>query len=170
MARRKERKERKSRWTTLCMVLLAQVLLQHAMQCQGPSDIVCDFATCLDRLCIASDSNEVRRPLLLTPELSVLLGAGDAAALKQLLEEGADKDEQDEEGRTALHFACGYGEMACVDALLQAKANLDAVDHNKNTALHYAAGYGQPEVVELLLKQYASFFPSSAPSWVGADW
>lgn len=83
----------------------------------------------------------------------VMCGAGDAAALKQLLEAGADKDEQDEEGRTALHFACGYGEMACVDALLEAKANLDAIDHNKNTALHYAAGYGQPEVVELLLKQ-----------------
>ena len=79
--------------------------------------------------------------------------AGDAAALTQLLEAGADKDEQDEEGRTALHFACGYGEMACVEALLAAKANLDAIDHNKNTALHYAAGYGQPEVVELLLKQ-----------------
>jgi ankyrin repeat protein len=80
-------------------------------------------------------------------------GPGDAAALNQLLEAGADKDEQDEEGRTALHFACGYGEMACVHALLEAKANLDAIDHNKNTALHYAAGYGQPEVVQLLLKQ-----------------
>ena len=79
--------------------------------------------------------------------------AGDAGALTQLLEAGADKDEQDEEGRTALHFACGYGEMACVEALLTAKAHVDAIDHNKNTALHYAAGYGQPEVVELLLKQ-----------------
>ena len=93
-------------------------------------------------------------------------GAGDATALKQLLEDGADKDEQDEEGRTALHFACGYGEMACVDALLQAKANLDAIDHNKNTALHYAAGYGQPEVVELLLKQYASYHCVLCCGWV----
>lgn len=95
-------------------------------------------------------------PCCIKWDSSVQSGAGDAAALKQLLEDGADKDEQDEEGRTALHFACGYGEIACVDALLQAKANLDAIDHNKNTALHYAAGYGQPEVVELLLKQYVS--------------
>ena len=31
--------------------------------------------------------------------------------LKALLQEGADKDEKDAEGRTALHFACGYGEV-----------------------------------------------------------
>lgn len=31
--------------------------------------------------------------------------------LKILLRDGADKDEKDAEGRTALHFACGYGEV-----------------------------------------------------------
>ena len=34
-------------------------------------------------------------------------------ALRQLIKDGAAKDEQDEEGRTALHFACGYGELEC---------------------------------------------------------
>lgn len=34
-------------------------------------------------------------------------------ALRQLIKDGAAKDEQDEEGRTALHFACGYGELDC---------------------------------------------------------
>lgn len=32
--------------------------------------------------------------------------AGDAEALKALLAGGADKNAADEEGRTALHFAC----------------------------------------------------------------
>jgi hypothetical protein len=36
---------------------------------------------------------------------------GDAEGLKILLQEGADKDERDEEGRTGLHFASGYGEV-----------------------------------------------------------
>ncbi|EOX98975.1 Ankyrin repeat domain-containing protein 2 isoform 2, partial [Theobroma cacao] len=36
---------------------------------------------------------------------------GDAEGLKAALASGADKDEEDSEGRTALHFACGYGEM-----------------------------------------------------------
>lgn len=62
-------------------------------------------------------------------------------------------DEADEEGRTALQFACGFGELACARILLEANARVDAVDKNKNTALHYAAGYGQKETVELLLKQ-----------------
>ncbi|KAL7218266.1 hypothetical protein ACSBR2_011523 [Camellia fascicularis] len=30
--------------------------------------------------------------------------------LKSALASGADKDEEDSEGRTALHFVCGYGE------------------------------------------------------------
>lgn len=68
------------------------------------------------------------------------LRTGDADALKELLEGGADKDEADHEGRTALHFACGYGEIQCVEVLLKAAADVNLIDHNKNTALHYAAG------------------------------
>ena len=77
--------------------------------------------------------------------------AGDVEALKQLLEGGADKDEKDAEGRTALHFACGYGELACAEELIKAGADVDARDGDKNTPLHYAAGYGQAEAIQLLL-------------------
>ena len=84
-----------------------------------------------------------------------MLDAGDVEALKKELAAGADVNEQDSEGRTALQFACGFGELACAEALLEAKATVDAVDNNKNTALHYAAGYGQRETVALLLKLYA---------------
>ncbi|KAK4557125.1 hypothetical protein RGQ29_007050 [Quercus rubra] len=40
---------------------------------------------------------------------------GDVEGLKNALASGANKDEDDSEGRTALHFACGYGEgMICI--------------------------------------------------------
>lgn len=81
------------------------------------------------------------------------LGAGDEAGLEELLKAGANKDEKDDEGRTALHFACGYGEIKCAEVLLQHGASVDTADNNQNTALHYAAGYGQDEGVALLLKQ-----------------
>jgi ankyrin repeat protein len=73
--------------------------------------------------------------------------------MEALLEGGADADEKDDEGRTALHFACGYGEIKCAEILLKRGANVDIVDANKNTALHYAAGYGQDACCDLLVKR-----------------
>ncbi|CAL4928436.1 unnamed protein product [Urochloa decumbens] len=81
---------------------------------------------------------------------------GDVDGLRKALEEGADKDEEDSEGRRGLHFACGYGELQCAQLLLDAGAAVDAVDKNKNTALHYAAGYGRKECVALLLDSGAA--------------
>nr|GEW26061.1 ankyrin repeat domain-containing protein 2B-like [Tanacetum cinerariifolium] len=83
-------------------------------------------------------------------------GLKSKSGLKKALESGADKDEEDGEGRTALHFSCGYGEVKCAQILLEAGAKVDALDKNKNTALHYAAGYGRKECVALLLDNGAA--------------
>jgi len=86
------------------------------------------------------------------PNLHSAASEGDAAKLKELLEAGdVDVDEQDDEGRTALHFAAGYGELECATLLIGRGAKVDLLDNNKNTALHYAAGYGQADSVKLLL-------------------
>ena len=77
---------------------------------------------------------------------------GDPDALRELLEQEADKDEVDDEGRSGMHFACGYGELECAKVLIEAKANLNVTDANQNTPLHYAAGYGQLEPVKMLLE------------------
>ena len=50
---------------------------------------------------------------LLDPVWHTVHCAGDDAALLQLLKAGANKDEADEEGRTALHFAAGCGMSVC---------------------------------------------------------
>ncbi|CAN8270872.1 unnamed protein product [Cochlearia groenlandica] len=81
---------------------------------------------------------------------------GDVEGLKTALESGGNKDEEDSEGRTAFHFACGYGENKCAQVLLDAGANVNAIDKNKNTPLHYAAGYGRKECVSLLLENGAA--------------
>lgn len=51
--------------------------------------------------------------------------------IKYKLAASANKDEEDLEGRTTLHFACGYGEVECAQLLLKAGANVDVVDKNK---------------------------------------
>lgn len=80
--------------------------------------------------------------------------AGNADRLKELLAaEGAEADQRDEEGRTALHFAAGYGELECMKVLLDSGADVNAVDNNKNTALHYAAGYGDINAAKLLIER-----------------
>ena len=80
--------------------------------------------------------------------------SGNAERLKELLAaEGAEADQRDEEGRTALHFAAGYGELECIKVLLDSKADVNATDNNKNTALHYAAGYGDIDAAKLLIER-----------------
>lgn len=93
------------------------------------------------------------------PEAPTLLSAameGEVDKLTALLKEGAAVNEADEDGRTALHFACGYGELPCAKVLLEHKASVNSVDNNKNTPLHYAAGYGEKACVQLLLDSGAS--------------
>ncbi|CAA6668064.1 unnamed protein product [Spirodela intermedia] len=66
---------------------------------------------------------------------SVVHHASSVGDVENALAAGADKDEEDSEGRTALHFACGYGEVQCAQILLEAGVAVDALDKNKNTAL-----------------------------------
>ena len=44
--------------------------------------------------------------------------------LKELLDQGGAVDEQDAEGRTGLHFACGYDELACAEVLMDKVGHL----------------------------------------------
>jgi ankyrin repeat protein len=61
-------------------------------------------------------------------------GLTDVAAL--LLEQGADVNEKDHFGNTALHLALAYPDM--IDLLLQNGADVDAKNAMGNTPLHLA--------------------------------
>jgi ankyrin repeat protein len=72
-------------------------------------------------------------------------GLIDIAAL--LIEQGADADETDHFGNTALHLALAYSDM--IDLLLASGANVDAKNAMGNTPLHLAVKYRR--AVETLL-------------------
>merc|ERR1711937_295803 len=88
-------------------------------------------------------------------DLHGAVSSSDLDAIKELLKAGADVNEKDEEGRSALHFACGYGEIECAKYLIEKGADVNILDGSKNSSLHYAAGYGEKASVELLLEHKA---------------
>lgn len=77
--------------------------------------------------------------------------AGDIEATRRLLNEGADVNESDGRGITALGLAVGYNKVAIVKVLLDGGADVTKTDVKGSTVLHYAAGYGRKEAAELLL-------------------
>ncbi|TVQ40286.1 MAG: ankyrin repeat domain-containing protein [Spirochaetaceae bacterium] len=82
-----------------------------------------------------------------TPPLHWAASRGYAAMVELLLRNGADIEQRDLIGRTALHR--GARHPAVVELLLQSGADVTATDAFDNTALHLGVRY-QP-VVELLL-------------------
>jgi ankyrin repeat protein len=87
---------------------------------------------------------------LATQELVEAARAGDRARVEALLSSGANVDEKDEQGSTALMFAALRGDAKMVHALLAANANPNLRDAHGESALLLGAGRGA-EVVSALL-------------------
>jgi len=64
---------------------------------------------------------------------------------------GISVEEQDDLGRTALHWACYRGHPRTVQWLLSRSASIVHRDHDGMTAMHWAAEKGRVQVVEMLL-------------------
>lgn len=69
-----------------------------------------------------------------------------------LLENGAEIEARDREGRTPLSWASGNGHVHVVEELLERSAHLDLPDLKGMTPLMYAAGIGQVFVAEKLIE------------------
>ncbi len=90
--------------------------------------------------------------LLFFGDLHVAVRSGDADRVKALLDGGANVNERDSLGGTALHDASWAGDLKMAEMLLArgADPNLPHLEGG-STPLHYAVITNHPEVVELLL-------------------
>lgn len=85
-----------------------------------------------------------------TPEsqLSIAGAEGNQGWIREILADGADPNEQDARGWTALMFASTMGHGPAVEALLSGGATIDQTDEHGNTALIHAANTGPPWLCE----------------------
>jgi len=84
----------------------------------------------------------------------ILLNASmknDDAAVKKLLQNGANIKKEDREGRTPLHIATMWGNKKVVKVLLEAGADPNKADKEGETSVHKASYEGHAEVLKLLL-------------------
>ena len=81
--------------------------------------------------------------------------AGDIAAVRRLLERGANVNARDEYRRTPLHHAAFSGNTEVAALLIQKGANVNARDEYQETPLHHAAYWGKTEVAALLIQKGA---------------
>lgn len=86
-------------------------------------------------------------------ELLILIAAqGRLIMVKALIDDGANVNARDLEGKAALHWAAMRGHAAVVKALIDDGADINARDVEGNTALHRAVAGNKVAVVEVILK------------------
>ena len=82
---------------------------------------------------------------------------GDAEKVRELLASGADFDETDGDGNTALMEACSPNHAPVVRLLIEAGADLEKANNAGRTALKLACKYGPRDAcIRLLLDAGAS--------------
>ncbi|OQR99647.1 hypothetical protein ACHHYP_05402 [Achlya hypogyna] len=81
--------------------------------------------------------------------------AGDIAAVKSLLDQGANPNEHFEQGYAALHWAAWEGNPTVMEMLVAAGASIDIENNYYNTPLQWAAWAGHATMVQMLLDAYA---------------
>jgi len=96
--------------------------------------------------CEIYDNNELRYPLHAASKL------GDIDDINDLLNNGVDIDEVDNEGNTALHLAASAGQDRAVLTLLGNGAQTGLVNDTDHTPLAISSSHGFKQCANLLLK------------------
>jgi len=93
-----------------------------------------------------------------TGTLSYAAGAGDIEKVRELIEQQANVNQRDENGKTPLHRAASMGHIDVAELLLNKGANIDTkagLDENGSTSLQLAADKGKLHMVKLLVAKGA---------------
>ena len=100
---------------------------------------------------------EIARTLAATESIgeAILLGVS-TEEIKQLIEQGANIERRDSNGKTALMLAALLGKWQEMALLIDAQAELNAQDDEGNTALHFALDVGHHEAAALLISRGAN--------------
>jgi hypothetical protein len=85
------------------------------------------------------------------PQLDVAMEEVDAIFFRTLIDQGADINACDPDGRTPLHWAALGNYESMFSLLIDKGANIHAVTKSYSTALHYAARCGSTAMVQTLL-------------------
>ena len=89
-------------------------------------------------------------------ELLLISKKGDKEKLLELLSsKQVNINFQNENGWSALHFACDEGNLKIVDILIKSKINLNLKTNEKKTALHISVLRGYFDISKLLLENGA---------------
>ncbi|SRR6266436_2399372 len=75
---------------------------------------------------------------------------GQLAAVEELLQSGADVEQYDEQGWTAIKFAAGRGDLATVKLLVQSGANICQTGRDQRSPYMVALAAGHIEVARFL--------------------
>ncbi len=90
------------------------------------------------------------------PELHRAACWGFQDVIGELVQQGADVDETDSQGETALHKAVRLGNLEAATELLECGAGVNVADTIGMTPLHWATLTGSYEMVEVLLRHGAN--------------
>ena len=76
--------------------------------------------------------------------------------LECLSKKGININYQNENGWSALHFACDEGNLKIVEILLKAQIDVNLLTNEKKTAIHFAASRGYFDISKLLIEKKAN--------------
>ena len=89
--------------------------------------------------------------------------AGDYAGAEALISNGADVNQQEEQGWTPLNFAAGKGNLPLVQLLVQRGADIFKVGRDQRTPYMIALAAGRVSVVKYL-REMEETYPGEKPS------